>query len=189
LEFALACDYRLVLDKPATQLGLPEVRLGLLPGWGGTQRLPGVVGLRRALEVILEGRRLGARDALRWGLADVAPAGEAELRSQLAFLGVRAIQQGKRAQSSLPNGSTGTRRTGLPLRTWGQWALESTPLGRGLICGAAASSARASWARASPSWPPCGARRSPCARSARPPSTRAWAASGRCSTRPFRRAC
>ena len=40
LEFALACDYRLVFDKPNTQLGLPEVELGLLPGWGGTQRLP-----------------------------------------------------------------------------------------------------------------------------------------------------
>src|SRR5438067_498359 len=45
LEFALACDYRLVLDQPGTQLGLPEIQLGLIPGWGGTQRLPRVVGL------------------------------------------------------------------------------------------------------------------------------------------------
>jgi 3-hydroxyacyl-CoA dehydrogenase/enoyl-CoA hydratase/3-hydroxybutyryl-CoA epimerase len=63
LELALACDYRLVLDNPKTQLGLPEVSLGLLPGWGGTQRLPRVVGLRRALEMILEGKRLGARES------------------------------------------------------------------------------------------------------------------------------
>src|SRR5262249_3549602 len=40
LEFALACDYRLVIDDPKTQLGLPEVELGIIPGWGGTQRLP-----------------------------------------------------------------------------------------------------------------------------------------------------
>src|SRR5205814_621904 len=69
LELALACDYRLVVDGPATQLGLPEVELGLLPGWGGTQRLPRVVGLERALQVILGRRRLRAREALRWGLA------------------------------------------------------------------------------------------------------------------------
>ena len=53
LELALACDYRLVFDKPRTQLGLPEVELGLLPGWGGTQRLPRIIGLERALRVIL----------------------------------------------------------------------------------------------------------------------------------------
>jgi 3-hydroxyacyl-CoA dehydrogenase / enoyl-CoA hydratase / 3-hydroxybutyryl-CoA epimerase len=121
VELALVCDYRLVLDNPKTQLGLPEVSLGLLPGWGGTQRLPRVVGLRRALEMILEGKRLGAREALRWGLADVAPANESELRSQLAYLGIKAIQQGKRPLK------------GLPLRTWGQRLSESTSLSRGLL--------------------------------------------------------
>ena len=121
LELALACDYRLVLDNPKTQLGLPEVSLGLLPGWGGTQRLPRVVGLRRGLEMILEGKRLGAREALRWGLADVAPTNEAELRSQLAYLGIKAIAQGKRPLK------------GLPLRTWGQRFTESTALSRGLL--------------------------------------------------------
>src|SRR5262249_14502424 len=63
LELALACDYRLVFDKSGTQLGLPEVELGLLPGWGGTQRLPRVVGLERALQVIVGGKRLDAREA------------------------------------------------------------------------------------------------------------------------------
>src|SRR5204862_1345388 len=53
LELALACDYRLVFEKPGTQLGLPEVELGLVPGWGGTQRLPRTIGLERALQVIL----------------------------------------------------------------------------------------------------------------------------------------
>ncbi len=124
LELALACDYRLVLDRPNTQLGLPEVRLGLLPGWGGTQRLPRVVGLRRALEIILQGKRLGAREALKAGLADVAPVGEAELRTQLAYLGMKAIAGGKRPLK------------GLPLRSWGQRLLESTRLGRAVIFGA-----------------------------------------------------
>ncbi len=123
LELALACDYRLVLDNPKTQLGLPEVTLGLLPGWGGTQRLPRVVGLQRALLMILEGKRLKAREALRWGLADVAPTKESELRTQLAYLGIKAIQQGKRPLK------------GLPLRTWGQRLLESTSLGRSMMIG------------------------------------------------------
>src|SRR5947209_2051814 len=83
LELALACDYRLVVDGPGTQLGLPEVELGLLPGWGGTQRLPRVVGLENALQVILAGRRLRARDALRMGLADAVARTEPELRARL----------------------------------------------------------------------------------------------------------
>ena len=132
LELALACDYRLVLDRPNTQLGLPEVRLGLLPGWGGTQRLPRVVGLRRALEIILQGKRLGARKRFKAGLADVAPTGEAELRTQLAFLGVKAIAGGKRPLK------------GLPLRTWGQRLLESTGLGRAVLFGATGAPCEAS---------------------------------------------
>src|SRR5438128_11266669 len=57
LELALACDYRVVIDQSKTQLGLPEVELGLVPGWAGTQRLPRVVGMERALQVVLGGRR------------------------------------------------------------------------------------------------------------------------------------
>ena len=70
LELALACDYRLVVDGPGTQLGLPEVELGLLPGWGGTQRLPRIVGLENALHMILQARRVKAPKALKLGLAD-----------------------------------------------------------------------------------------------------------------------
>jgi 3-hydroxyacyl-CoA dehydrogenase/enoyl-CoA hydratase/3-hydroxybutyryl-CoA epimerase len=121
LEFALACDYRLVYDRRETQLGLPEVTLGLLPGWGGTQRLPRVVGLERALQVILAGKRLTAPDAERWGLADVVAANEAELREGFAQLTARAIQEGKRPLA------------GLPLRTWRQRLLESNPFGRRVI--------------------------------------------------------
>jgi 3-hydroxyacyl-CoA dehydrogenase/enoyl-CoA hydratase/3-hydroxybutyryl-CoA epimerase len=70
LELALACRYRLVTDGPKTSLGLPEVGLGIIPGWGGTQRLPRVVGLARALNMILTGRPVNGRRAVRCGLAD-----------------------------------------------------------------------------------------------------------------------
>ena len=94
LEFALACDYRLVFDKPSTQLGLPEVELGLLPGWGGTQRLPRVIGLERALRVILDRKRLNAKEAFLWGLADAIASTEADLRDQFALLTGRALAAG-----------------------------------------------------------------------------------------------
>src|SRR6476660_3895434 len=72
LEFALACRHRVARDDAQTKLGLPEVMLGLIPGWGGTQRLPRVVGLRRALRMILEGSTLNARKAASAGLVDLA---------------------------------------------------------------------------------------------------------------------
>lgn len=121
LELALACDYRLVVDRPNTQLGLPEVELGLLPAWGGTVRLPRLIGLERALQVILGGKRLDAREAHAWGLADALARTEAELREQYGRLVVRAVMAGK------------PRRRGLPLRTWRQRLLESNPFGRRLI--------------------------------------------------------
>lgn len=70
LEFVLACKHRLVIDDPRTKLGFPEVELGLLPGWGGTQRLPRLIGLSSALPMILTGRKVGAAEAVRIGLAD-----------------------------------------------------------------------------------------------------------------------
>jgi 3-hydroxyacyl-CoA dehydrogenase/enoyl-CoA hydratase/3-hydroxybutyryl-CoA epimerase len=70
LEVALACDYRVAADVPSVSLGQPEVNLGLLPAGGGTQRLPRLVGLQTALDLILSGRRLNARRARRAGLLD-----------------------------------------------------------------------------------------------------------------------
>src|SRR5439155_618978 len=69
-ELALACDWRIAADAPSVRVGLPEVSLGLLPGAGGTQRLPRLVGLPRALDQILNARRSNARRALRAGLVD-----------------------------------------------------------------------------------------------------------------------
>ena len=66
LELALACTFRLAV--PTAKMALPEIKLGLIPGYGGTQRLPRVVGEARALELILSGRTLDAEEALRIGL-------------------------------------------------------------------------------------------------------------------------
>ena len=70
LELALACRYRIVVDEPSTRLGLPEVMLGILPGWGGVARLPRLVGAPVALDMMLTGRTVDARRAKRIGLAD-----------------------------------------------------------------------------------------------------------------------
>lgn len=87
LEFALACRYRIARDDSATRLGLPEIQLGLLPGWGGTQRLPRTIGLARALQLILTGSRLPAKKAERHGLIHCAAPPErfdAEIESFVA---------------------------------------------------------------------------------------------------------
>jgi 3-hydroxyacyl-CoA dehydrogenase/enoyl-CoA hydratase/3-hydroxybutyryl-CoA epimerase len=121
LEFALACDYRLVVDHPKTQLGLPEIELGLLPGWGGTQRLPRVIGLEAALKIILGGKRLNADQTCRWGLADALASLESAIEVELERLCARAQHEGKRPKLRLPY-------RGLP-----RWFLESTRLGQSLV--------------------------------------------------------
>ncbi len=74
LELALACRYRVVSDHDRTTLGLPEVNLGIIPGWGGTQRLPRVVGVAAAATMILTGKPVPARKAVSMGLADAVAA-------------------------------------------------------------------------------------------------------------------
>ncbi|MGH7470282.1 MAG: 3-hydroxyacyl-CoA dehydrogenase NAD-binding domain-containing protein [Longimicrobiales bacterium] len=69
-ELALACSYRLASDRKETRIGLPEVQLGIIPGFGGTTRLPRLVGMRAALDIILTGRPVDARKAERIGLVD-----------------------------------------------------------------------------------------------------------------------
>lgn len=70
LELALACDFRVCSDDDKTRLGLPEVMLGLLPGSGGTQRLPRLIGLLPALDMILTGKQLRAKKAKKLGVVD-----------------------------------------------------------------------------------------------------------------------
>src|SRR5204862_7537622 len=74
-ELALACDFRVVADT--AKLGQPEILLGIIPGGGGTQRLPRLVGAARAKDIILTGRQVPADEALTIGLVDrVVPAAE-----------------------------------------------------------------------------------------------------------------
>ena len=72
LELALACRYRIAVDQPGTRFALPEVMLGILPGWGGVMRLPRVVGPTAALDMMMTGRSVDARRAKRMGLADAS---------------------------------------------------------------------------------------------------------------------
>lgn len=121
LELALACDYRLVIDGPKTQIGLPEIRLGLLPGWGGTQRLPRVVGLERSMRMILASQMLNAREAKKWGLADSLARTEVEQRQQIHQWMDIARKKGK------------VFRRGLPHYTMRQWLLETNSIGRSIL--------------------------------------------------------
>ena len=70
LELALACKARVAADDPSISIGLPEVKLGILPGWGGTVRLPRLIGLPKALPLILAGKTLPPKKALRAGIVD-----------------------------------------------------------------------------------------------------------------------
>lgn len=74
MELALACTHRVVTDADKTKLGLPEVTLGIIPGWGGTQRLPRLIGLPAALDLILSGRQIAGAKAFKMGLADACMA-------------------------------------------------------------------------------------------------------------------
>ncbi|MGD9855550.1 MAG: 3-hydroxyacyl-CoA dehydrogenase NAD-binding domain-containing protein [Planctomycetaceae bacterium] len=85
LEFALACSYRIARNDSSTRLGLPETQLGLLPAWGGTQRLPRQVGLQTALQMILTGTPLSADKAKRSGLVDEVAAPESFEADVAAF--------------------------------------------------------------------------------------------------------
>lgn len=114
LELALACRVRIASDHPRTQLGLPEVQLGLIPGAGGSNRLPRLVGARAAFDMILTGRSVDARKALRIGLVhDVVP------EAILLDTAVEAAEQLARGTKP-PTRSRGTVG----------FLLDGTPLGR-----------------------------------------------------------
>ncbi len=83
LEVALCCDYRVA--APTASLGLPEVKLGLLPGGGGTQRLPRLIGAERALELILSGETISAARAAELGILDAVLVGDEHEAAALAY--------------------------------------------------------------------------------------------------------
>jgi 3-hydroxyacyl-CoA dehydrogenase / enoyl-CoA hydratase / 3-hydroxybutyryl-CoA epimerase len=118
LELALACSYRVATDHSKTQLGLPEVQLGLIPGAGGCQRLPRLIGARAALDMILTGKSERGTKALRLGLVD-------ELVPKSILLRTSMEAAGRLAKSGAPRRST---QGGLP-----GFFLDRTPAGRRLV--------------------------------------------------------
>jgi enoyl-CoA hydratase len=84
LELALSCDFRLAVKS--ARLGLPEINLGVIPGWGGTQRLPRLIGANRALGMILSGDPIKASQAEDWGLVDGTVDSYGELRTAATTL-------------------------------------------------------------------------------------------------------
>ena len=118
LEAALACAWRVASDHPRTILALPEVQLGLIPGAGGTQRLPRLIGARAALDMILTSRNVRARKALQIGLVDemVHPA----ILRRIAVDRARALGAGKLKRQSRSGGALGL-------------LLDENPVGRGVV--------------------------------------------------------
>ena len=116
-EVALACKGRVGTDHPKFQIGLPEVNLGIVPAWGGTTRLPRLVGIQSALDLMLTGRGIDARKAEKIGLLDRAvPHGR--LREQALALLHELAQGGAPARKK---------------RTIRDWLLEGNPVGRAIL--------------------------------------------------------
>jgi 3-hydroxyacyl-CoA dehydrogenase/enoyl-CoA hydratase/3-hydroxybutyryl-CoA epimerase len=124
LEWAMACHYRVAANDPKTQLGQPEVQLGLIPGGGGTQRLPRLVGLQTGLDLILTGKSVKAKKALKIGLVDeaVPPALLLDVaRARAAALAAGKLRRERRG------GKAG------PLERVTRIALEENALGREVV--------------------------------------------------------
>src|SRR5215471_15662470 len=118
-EVALACDYRVASDDPATRIGLPETSLGLLPAWGGCTRLPRFIGPEKAAEVILKGKLYSAQEALKLGVVDeVAP------RDQLLDHAREKLRAGKRKMEGAAPSTPGSQELAPPNSATGNPALE-----------------------------------------------------------------
>lgn len=140
LELALACDVRVAANTSATRFGLPEVRLGLLPAGGGTQRLPRLVGLQTALDLMLTGRSLRPSQAEKIGLVDAVVEPEA-----LQLEAVRRARSAPKRSSGGPLTRVAHARERLGQGTAGLTAaaLEDNPAGRRLLFDQARKQTRA----------------------------------------------
>jgi 3-hydroxyacyl-CoA dehydrogenase/enoyl-CoA hydratase/3-hydroxybutyryl-CoA epimerase len=86
-EICLACHYRIALDNPKAVIGLPEVQLGLLPGGGGTQRLPRIIGMEAALMLMVEGKRISPKEAFGYGMVnDIAATREEMMEKAMKWI-------------------------------------------------------------------------------------------------------
>ena len=120
-ELSLCCDYRLATDSPKTKIALPEVNLGILPGWGGTQRLPRLIGLQRSLDIILTGRSLDSKRAWKSGLVDKIIPKEWVQEKAIEFAEeVNAGKAKKYTERRKPKGAPSA-------------VLEKTPFGRNIV--------------------------------------------------------
>ncbi len=117
-EFALACHYRVATDHPKTQIGLPEIQLGILPAAGGCQRLPRLVGARAALDMILAGKAERAQKAFRLGMVDelVPP----PILHDITIAAAKKMAGGWRPKRRRVGGLVG-------------WLLDGNPLGRRFV--------------------------------------------------------
>lgn len=123
LELALSCSGRVISDSPKTKLGLPEVQLGVLPGGGGTQRLPRLIGIAPSLDMMLTGKQLFPKQAKKLGLVDeVVP--EANLM-KAARKRIADLRKGKEKKTSFGSYFT--------MKGMQKLVLESNPIGRNII--------------------------------------------------------
>ncbi len=121
LELALACNARVCSDDDITRIGLPEVQLGLLPGGGGTQRLPRQIGIANALDLMLTGRQLRAKQAKKIGLVDEIVA-RAHLITAAKAIAERLIKSDDAKSESLLSISS-LQKLALEKNQWGRQIL------------------------------------------------------------------
>lgn len=139
LEWALACDYRVATDSPRTSIGLPEVQLGLIPGAGGTQRLPRLIGAQAALDLILTGKALKSKKSLKLGVVDeVVPAPillAVSKRRALELANGKLVLERARGLSQVAKSrSFKDLLRGLSdQKAWAELALEDNPVGRKVL--------------------------------------------------------
>ncbi len=119
-ELALASTWRVASDRPDTRIGLPEVRLGILPAWGGSTRLPARIGLAAALDMILTGKTVSGRSAVKSGLVD-ALLPEARFFDHVRDFALQRFDGGERRRKEAGNAG------------WKGLLLEKNPLGRKIV--------------------------------------------------------
>src|SRR4051794_8586560 len=142
LEVALACTYRIATDDRRTQLGQPEVQLGVIPGAGGTQRLPRLIGIAQALDLILTGKPVRAAKARKLGLVDeVVPK---EILLEVARKRAARLASGESVprRSPLSGGLPRFLRDVARPQVLQQVALEDNPIGRRFLFHEARKSVR-----------------------------------------------
>jgi len=120
LELALACDWRLACFGDKVKLGLPEVKLGVIPGFGGTKRLPRLVGLRKGLELIASGDVISGNEALKIGLVDGLVSQKRLLEEGIRFI----TEKGRKRKAYKPK-----------IKGLVNILLDRTPLGRAVLAG------------------------------------------------------